>query len=76
MPMSAHDLKPKKVTSSDPTLHKGAMRSSQTEKFQERPIPTLLMESQGIQEVCQRSKETLNQQENQESKVSPLTQKN
>ncbi|KAG5375393.1 hypothetical protein IGI04_039989 [Brassica rapa subsp. trilocularis] len=50
MPMSAHGLKPKRVTSSVPTLHKGAMRSSQTEKFQERPIPTLLMESQGIQE--------------------------
>ncbi|WZZ15352.1 hypothetical protein YC2023_108441 [Brassica napus] len=64
MPMSAHGLKPKKVTSSVPTLHKGAMRSSQTEKFQERPIPTLLMESQGIQEVCQRTKETSNQQEN------------
>ncbi|KAF3531457.1 hypothetical protein DY000_02038729 [Brassica cretica] len=48
--MSAHDLKPKKVTSSVLTPHKGAMRSSQTEKFQERPIPTLFMGSQGLQE--------------------------
>ncbi|WZZ36417.1 hypothetical protein YC2023_019818 [Brassica napus] len=69
MPMSAHDLKPKKVTSSVPTLHKGAMRSAQTEEVQEKPIPTFLMGSQELQEVCQRSKETLNQQENQESKT-------
>ncbi|KAL0853924.1 hypothetical protein Bca101_059076 [Brassica carinata] len=53
MDMSAHDLKPKKVTSSVLTPQKGAMRSSQTEKVQERPIPTLLMGSQGLQEVCQ-----------------------
>uniref|UniRef100_M4FGS4 CCHC-type domain-containing protein n=1 Tax=Brassica campestris TaxID=3711 RepID=M4FGS4_BRACM len=76
MPMSAHGLKPKKVTSSVPTLHKGAMRSSQTEKFQERPIPTLLMESQGIQEVCQRSKETSNQQENIRSQGKSSNSKN
>ncbi|KAF3537065.1 hypothetical protein F2Q69_00024599 [Brassica cretica] len=74
MPMSAHELKPKKVTSSVPTLHKGAMRSAQTEEVQEKPIPTFLMGSQELQEVCQRSKETLNQQENQESKVSPKEQ--
>ncbi|XP_033139472.1 uncharacterized protein LOC117131450 [Brassica rapa] len=76
MPMSAHGLKPKKVTSSVPTLHKGAMRSSQTETFQERPIPTLLMESQGIQEVCQRSKETSNQQENIRSQGKSSNSKN
>ncbi|CAN7042141.1 unnamed protein product, partial [Brassica rapa subsp. trilocularis] len=76
MPMSAHGLKPKKVTSSVPTLHKGAMRSSQTEKFQERPIPTLLMGSQRIQEVCQRSKGTLNQQENIRSQGKSSNSKN
>lgn len=76
MPMSAHDLKPKKVTSSVLTPHKGAMRSSQTEKFQERPIPTLLMGSQGIQEVCQRSKETSNQQENIRSQGKSSNSKN
>ena len=76
MPMSAHDLKPKKVTSSVLTTHKGAMRSSQTEKFQERPIPTLLMGSQGIQEVCQRSKETSNQQENIRSQGKSSNSKN
>ncbi|CAN7093110.1 unnamed protein product, partial [Brassica rapa subsp. narinosa] len=76
MPMSAHGLKPKKVTSSVPTLRKGAMRSSQTEKFQERPIPTLLMGSQRIPEVCQRSKETLNQQENIRSQGKSSNSKN
>ncbi|KAL0876958.1 hypothetical protein Bca101_026663 [Brassica carinata] len=48
MPMRTHDLKPKKLTSSVLTPHKGAMRSSQTEKVQERPIPTLLIRSQGL----------------------------
>ncbi|KAF3601062.1 hypothetical protein F2Q69_00034299 [Brassica cretica] len=35
MPMSAHGLKPKKVTSSVPTLHKGAMRFTETLNQQE-----------------------------------------